>query len=168
MDITSVLLILTVALLATAFIFRPFISRKNWKTSKNENPEHVNKDHDYSSLLAEKERILSAIEELDFDNKLNKVPEDLYPIQRAEFMNRAAEVLKALDEMGVGRDETVGMTASKYSPDNGEYDEVEALIAKRRGEVKVKGKSFCPHCGQPAQASDRFCPKCGKLVRSSA
>lgn len=168
MEISSLLLILTVAMLTMAFIIRPFVNSKTWKTSKKENPEQVNNDHAYSSLLAEKERILSAIEELDFDNKLNKVPEDLYPVQRTEFMNRAAEVLKALDEMGVAQPIPVGMKTGKPRPGNGEYDEVEALIAKRRGEVNAKSKSFCPHCGKPAQASDRFCPKCGKPVRPSA
>ena len=86
METTSILLILTVLLLVAAYIGRPFYikdARYSRKLNPADGAAKDKLDHVHSSLLAEKERILSSIQELDFDYSLHKVPEDLYPDQRA-------------------------------------------------------------------------------------
>ncbi len=104
MELSAILLILTVLILTAVFIARPFFEkgpRKNRKEIKQTGMELADHDHLLSSLLAEKERILSSIQELDFDNTLNKVPEDQYPVQRSELMHQAAVILQKLEELGI-------------------------------------------------------------------
>jgi len=167
METTSILLILTVLLLTAAFISRPFFikdPRYLRKVNPVDGAAKEKMDHIHSSLLAEKERILSSIQELDFDYSLHKVPEDLYPIQRAELLQQAAGLLKELEDMGFLH-ETKSILGSKNSnrvPTG--YDELEEMIAKRRTEVKEKSTGFCPRCGRAIQESDRFCPKCGFTI----
>ena len=167
METTSILLILTILLLATAFIGRPFFVKDARYIRKYNPAEGAAKDkldHIHSSLLAEKERILSSIQELDFDYSLHKVPEDLYPIQRVELLQQAAGLLKELEDMGFAQ-ETKSIINSK-SPNKVStgYDELEEMIAKRRTEKKEKSSGFCPRCGRAIQESDRFCPKCGFTI----
>jgi hypothetical protein len=167
METTSILLILTVLLLTAAFISRPFFmkdARYNRKVTPADGAAKERFDHLHSSLLAEKERILSSIQELDFDNSLRKVPEDLYPIQRAELLQQAAGLLKELEDMGFNQETKPKVNSMSSSKVTTNYDELEEMIAKRRIEIKEKSSGFCPRCGRAIQESDRFCPKCGFTI----
>jgi len=178
MDLGSIFLILGLFVLVTLFISRPFLGHKATVVSPEE--------HDYSSLLAERDRILTALQELDFDFTLGKIPEADYPIQRAAMLEHGAEVLRKLDETRVEtpRDEAEARLeaaivarradaarlqlapngasgrALRYVAD----DNLEVLIASRRRERSEKSAGFCPQCGRPVQQSDRFCPKCGTTL----
>ncbi len=164
MDITSILIVASIGLLTAAFIIKPFFTKS--AALVNESAEQAKRDHIRSSLLAEKERVLSALQELDFDQTLNKIPEEEYPIQRTALMARAAEIMKSLDEMGYKEGGLKPAKGSAASSGQG-YDEVEALIAKRRGETGKHNKGFCPRCGQPTLENDRFCPKCGQALTTA-
>lgn len=167
METTSILLILTVLLLTAAFIGRPFFlkdSRYKRKLNPVEGAAQEKLDHIHSSLLAEKERVLSSIQELDFDQSLHKVPEDLYPIQRAELLQQAAGLLRELEDMGFPRESKSTLNSKNSIKSSAGYDELEEMIAKRRAEVKEKSTGFCPRCGKAIQESDRFCPKCGFTI----
>jgi len=164
MDITSVLLIASIALASAAFILRPFLFGRMDMKEMNKSVENPNREHLRSSLLAEKERILSAIQELDFDQALQKIPEDQYPVQRAEMMEKAAGILKQLDDLEVNQNSSGSSVAPGQKYTTGDYDEVEALIAKHRIEGKRKINEFCPHCGKPITDKDKYCPKCGKPI----
>lgn len=162
MDLASILLILTVLILTAAFVVRPLfekMSRKNRSKGDQTNQEHLR-----SSLLAEKERALNSLQELDFDHSLHKIPEELYPEQRSVLMNQAAGILKQLEELGVPQGTQMSKPASTPTGAQAGYDELEELIAKRKGEIKVRSGGFCPHCGKPVSESDRFCPKCGATI----
>jgi len=117
-----------------------------------------------SSLLAERDRILNAISELDFDNTLGKIPADDYPLRREQLVQRGAEVLRQLDEyQGASAVDSTSArleTALKSGAVN-QDDDLEALIATRRRERQEKSGGFCPQCGGTVVQSDRFCPKCG-------
>ena len=91
MDVGSILLLLALVILVGAFIASPL--RDGGK--KVEQPE-INIE--LSELLAERERVLDAIAELDFDNEMGKVPDALYPVQREALLKRGAAVLRLLDE----------------------------------------------------------------------
>ena len=54
-------------------------------------------DHEWSGLLAERDRLLNALKELEFDHVLGKVPEAEYPQQRASLMQRSVEIMKRMD-----------------------------------------------------------------------
>ncbi len=58
-------------------------------------------DHQRSALLAERDRVLTALQDLDFDNALGKVPVEIYREQRGLLLQTGASVLRRLDEMNV-------------------------------------------------------------------
>jgi hypothetical protein len=178
MDLGSLFLIMALLILVGLFISRPLFERQ--ENTVEAEPE--SRDHERSALLAERDRILNALRELDFDHDLGKIPEEDYPSQRASLLQRGADVLRQLDamqpEMEGMQDETEarieaalasrsagrgqvpasrGVSAAVAAPD----DEMEVLIANRRRVRQGKAAGFCPQCGGPLQKSDRFCPKCG-------
>ena len=177
MDIGSIFLILGLLVLVVLFISRPLFEKQSVSISQTE--------HDLSALLAERDRILTALQELDFDYSLQKIPEGEYPAQRERLIQKGADVLRAIDELQTeqttddaeGRleaaiaarrssidpaDSSTAELVSSTSPVNpAPDDDLEALIAGRRRARNEKAGGFCPQCGGPVQKSDRFCPKCG-------
>jgi hypothetical protein len=186
MDIGSIFLILGLFVLVALFIGRPILERKATPASEE--------DHELSSLLAERDRILNALQELDFDFALGKIPEADFPGQRAALLQRGADILRQLDVLGAvpthedaeareARLEAAiaarradiaggaGAAGLRLAPNGGAGrvvhtpdDDLEAVIASRRRERKEKAVGFCPQCGRPVQKSDRFCPKCGATL----
>jgi hypothetical protein len=175
MDIGSILILFALLLLVGLFIARPILERKSSAVSMEE--------HELSSLLAERDRALTALQELDFDYKLGKIPEEDYPAQRALILQYGAGILRQLDayqpqaaassaeeqlEMVIAarRVEKTGVAtqggngsnpALSIAPD----DSLEVLIANRRRSRQGKTAGFCHQCGSPLQQSDHFCPRCG-------
>jgi hypothetical protein len=94
MDIGSLFLILALLILVGMLIARPLINRKADPMSL----EIDRMDHELSSLLAERDRLLTAIQELDFDYALGKVPEGDYPVQRGILVQQGANVYRLLDQ----------------------------------------------------------------------
>jgi hypothetical protein len=180
MDIGSIFLILGLFILVGLFVARPFLERKAVSVTLE--------DHQVSSLLAERDQILNALQELDFDFTLGKIPEADYPGQRRALLQRGADILRQLDSLrlennqddaearearleaviAARRADAVGLRAAPNgaagrvvrAPD----DDLEAVIASRRREHKEKAGGFCPQCGKPVQKSDHFCPKCGATL----
>jgi hypothetical protein len=142
------------------FVARPFIeARKSINLSSQ--------DQKISALMAERDRVLTALQELDFDNTLGKIPAEDYPVQRAELLQRGAEVLKSLDELtppAKRNDKAVKADGAVAGPSADANDDVESLIAARRSALKGKSGGFCPKCGRPVLVSDKFCPHCGKSI----
>jgi len=187
MDIGSIFLILALLLLVGVFITRPFFERK---VVPGADPQADERDHELSSLLAERDRLLNALQELDFDQALGKIPEEDYPGQRTLLLQQAAEVLRKLDalqassaademearleaaiaarrvtvqpSLAPAQAELVGV--GRVFPVAAPDDDLEILLARRRRERLGKSAGFCPNCGGPVQQTDRFCPKCGATV----
>ncbi len=166
MDIGSVLLILALAVLVGVFIAQPLLEHRSRAVTEAEQQR--------SALLAERDRILTALEELEFDYQLGKIPEEDYPLQRAALLKRGADVLRQLDALEgdtpTGQTDTERLAAAlearraqkqaMLDPD----DEVEALLAARRARKREKAAGFCGQCGAPLHTGDRFCPRCGTPV----
>jgi hypothetical protein len=172
MDIGSILLILALLLLVGLFVSRPLFERRATAVTESE--------HQISALLAERDRILTALGELDFDHDLGKIPADEYPVQRDRLLKNGAQILRQIDafqgETSSSEDsaspwETASqepveeaLHASPPSAISEADEELEALIATRRRVRQDKASGFCHECGGPIQKSDRFCPKCGTTV----
>lgn len=152
MEVSAILLTLGVFLLAAAFVVRPLLG--------DYRPAALN-DRARSHLLAERERLLNALRELDFDYSLGKVPAEEYPLQRAELVRQGAEVMRQLDEINASRRNGRKPEAAQTATD----DVVEERIARRRAERAEKADGFCPHCGKVVLAADRFCSHCGKALK---
>ena len=184
MDLGSIFLILALLVAVMIFVSRPFF--KN--VSKTERTDRSYDDHVMSSLMWERDQILDAIQELDFDHALGKIPDGEYPTQRQVLLDRGIEVLQILDDTTSGEISTgkasesdisnqleaaIATRRQSFQEPDAEFvaqsdtrsidpnDSLEYLIANRRRERKEKAAGFCPKCGGPVQKSDQFCPKCG-------
>ena len=115
MDIGSIFLILALLLLVGLFVSRPLFERRAVAVSREE--------HELSFLMAERDRILTALQELDFDHSLGKIPAEDYPGQRAALLQRGADILRQMDQYG-----------DKVSEADWEA-QMEAAIAARRRET---------------------------------
>ena len=156
MDLGAILLLIGLLAGVTLYLAAPLM-RNQSRTSLEETQE-------VSSLLAERDRILNALQELDFDFKLGKIPAEDYPVQRADLLRVGSAVLKKLDELSSSADRT----PQRKKPDKSEDltdDEIETMLAARRKARKTKSAGFCPRCGKAVLATDLFCPNCGKALR---
>ena len=184
MDIGSILLILALFILVALFIARPLLDHKQSRGRAMQGEPKVSaqvttEEQAYFTLLAERDRVLNALQELDFDYTLGKIPEEDYPGQRAGLVQRGATILRQID--AITQEEVTSaearleaaiaarrITAEQKVPEpNGVSqadDPLEAMIAaRRRSQAKAeKAAGFCARCGNPLQKSDRFCPKCGE------
>ncbi len=147
MELAAVLLLLAVLALVVLFVGRPLVRPVL-------EPQAAPPDE--AALLAERERLLTALQELDFDYALGKIPEADYAAERARLVQRGAEVLRRLDE----RKPRPPARKRRLSD-----EDIEALIAKRRQARREKTGGFCPHCGKPVLRSDKFCPSCGHNLK---
>ena len=183
MDIGSILLILALLVAVIFFIGRPLLDRKAYTVQTTTALE----DHELSSLLAERDRVLIALQELDFDNALGKIPSEDYPYHRADLIDEGSLILRQIDELqpsdsdasaearletaiaarradGALQPAAVSAIAGNGYKSVPPDDEIEALIAKRKRSRTEKATGFCPQCGSPLQQADRFCPKCGYKI----
>jgi hypothetical protein len=164
MDLGSIFLILGILILVLLFISQPLAQHKATAISEEE--------HEYSALLAERDRVINSLQELDFDHTLGKIPEGVYPSQRAILLHRGAALLRQIDEYhGLNNDDNMvarlesEIETSRVEPADTIKapidDELETMIANRRRAREERSGGFCPQCGNPLKQSDRFCPKCG-------
>jgi len=183
MDIGSILLILALLVMVGLFISRPFFERKEPTAVVQLKQE----EHQRSALLAERDRLLIALQELDFDYTLGKIPEEDYPQQRAILIQKGVDTLRQLDALqpeGKVEDADARLEAAIAANradaarpavlPNGRKqvpaaiavpdDDLEIVLANRRRIRQEKATGFCPQCGGPVQKSDRFCPKCGARI----
>ncbi len=176
MDLGAILLLIAAIILIGLFLALPFFDQRRGRRMGVADQEH-------SSLLAERDRLLTALQELDFDNALGKIPAEDYPQQRASLLQRGADVLRKLDTftpqpavqddvesrieaaIAARRADAANVVAVAEAVPAAD-DEVEALISARRSGRKEKSGGFCPKCGKPVLLSDRFCPNCGKAIKA--
>src|SRR5574340_101758 len=176
MDLGSVMLILALALGVGIFVSLPLARRDANEKLVADRKKLDSTDHIRSSLLAERDRLITALQELEFDQALGKIPEEDYPVQRTALVSSGAEVLRKLDELqpdkaGVGSAEdrleaavAARRAETRRAPSNGN-DNLELAINARRRERQEKSGGFCPKCGSPVLSSDKFCSRCGKTLK---
>ena len=91
MDIGTIFFLLAIATLVGMYVGQPFIQRRGRRATQE--------DQEYSGLMAEYDRAVNTLQELDFDNTLGKIPAGDYSKQRAELLAKGAELLRKLDAM---------------------------------------------------------------------
>ncbi len=190
--IGALFMVLAVAFLVGLYIGQPFLRGLNLTAKQKRKPDSDEAERQRSTLLAERDRILTSLQDLDFDYALGKVPDEDYPLQRMAFMEEGAEVLRELDVLEpqsvlkVSAEDRLEAAVAARRADaraNGNNgtalaavgaprrrtlsngsDEVEKMVEARRQNRPEKAAGFCPHCGKPVQKSDKFCSRCGQVI----
>ncbi|HET9910643.1 MAG TPA: zinc ribbon domain-containing protein [Anaerolineales bacterium] len=175
MELTAIFFSLAVLVLVGIYLYSPFMERRARRVTEEE--------HELSALMAERDRVVNSLQELDFDFKLGKIPEEDYPAQRASLLQKGADILRKIDSLappppygrgagGDGQDTETRIEQAiaarradaSVAPAEISDDDIEAMILARRKGRKEKSAGFCPRCGKPVMVSDRFCPACGKSL----
>lgn len=164
MDLGAILILLALVVAVAVFLAAPLM--------RSAHPRSMEDSQDVSELLAERDRIINSLQELDFDHNLGKVPEEAYPEQRADLLQRGAAILQELDTLAPRAASTKSAAsrieqaaaAGERSAEVLADDRIESLVAARRAARRSKSAGFCPRCGKPVLTSDRFCPNCGKSL----
>jgi hypothetical protein len=189
----SLFLVLALFVGVALFIGRPFFQKNLVGTGEGQDQEAASsQEHRLSAYLAERDRVLTALQELEFDYTLGKIPAEDYPEQRAELLKRGSNILRELDRM---------QAVDKY--EMSAEDRIEAAVAVRRADAaqqgsveQTKAQPAVPGLAapemaavgladKPAAAKDSiedmiasrrrqrqektsgFCPKCGRPVLKS-
>jgi zinc-ribbon domain len=173
MELTAIFFSLAILILVGIYLYAPFTERRARRVTEEE--------HELSALMAERDRVINSLQELDFDFKLGKIPEDDYPTQRASLLQKGADILRKIDALTLaspnrreGKEEETEewlekaiaarrADASNAKPEVSD-DDLESMISSRRKGRKNKSAGFCPRCGKPVMVTDRFCPSCGKSL----
>lgn len=119
MDIGSLLLFIALLVCAGLYVARPLFSE----------PE-APLDPQLANLLAEHQRVIDALLELDADWELGKVPEEVYAPQRQQLLAQGSAALRALEHAPL----------EAGAPAPAQADELEALIASYKKKQTKKGK----------------------------
>jgi hypothetical protein len=168
MQITAIFFTLAILILVAIYLYAPFMERRARRVTEEE--------HELSALMAERDRVINSLQELDFDFKLGKIPEDDYPTQRASLLQKGAEILRKIDSIApqpasiqdadarIEKAIAARRADSSVAKPEPNDDDLETMIAARYKARKEKSSGFCPKCGKPVMVSDRFCPSCGKAL----
>jgi hypothetical protein len=135
MDIIALLIGLVLFGACIAYISLPF--RKRQAVAANLSKASLQPE-------AQRETVLAALRDLDFDYKTGKVSDEDYQPLRTQLMMEAAQYIEAEEK---------------------EEHQLEDLIRARRT-MQLQSHLKCQHCDSPIQADQHFCSKCGAAVNN--
>ena len=189
MDIAAIFLTLAILILVAMYLYAPLARRYARPATEEE--------HELSALMAERDRVINSLQELDFDFKLGKIPSEDYPAQRTSLLQKGAEVLRRIDLLEsdrisnseprrAGAQSTTDSSRQKgrrrdvaYSPvlvSEAAEDRIEQAIAARRADASIGRRELTDDKIESMISARRlkrkgksagFCPKCGKAVMVS-
>src|ERR1044072_7216571 len=91
MQITAIFFTLAILILVAIYLYAPFMERRARRVTQEE--------QELSALMAERDRVINSLQELDFDFKLGKNSEGDYPPQRASLVQKGADILRRIDTL---------------------------------------------------------------------
>src|SRR5512133_813614 len=118
MELTAIFFSLAVLVLVGIYLYAPFMERRARRVTAEE--------HELSALMAERDRVINSLQELDFDFKLGKIPADDYPTQRASLLQKGADILRQIDSIAPQSTSSQDVDAR-----------IEKAIAARRADASV-------------------------------
>jgi hypothetical protein len=148
MELGSLLIVIFLFILSGLFILRPFFVH----TGAGGRAGTTIRD----SLVAERERLLHAIEEIDLEYELDKISPEEHTRNRDILLSEAAIVLKELDDLPKS-----GSAKRKKAAPVQKEDDLEIMIADRRKQLKGEISLKCPRCGESVEKGASFCSHCG-------
>lgn len=173
MELGAIFLLLAVLIGVGLFLAAPLLGGSPGGASQE--------SREASTLMAERDRVINSLQELDFDFKLGKIPEEDYPGQRATLLQRGSEVLRRLDALApspqagshgnTDADSRIEEAAAARRADSSSArtpvgdDRIESMLSARRLARRAKSAGFCPRCGKAVLVTDQFCPNCGRALQ---
>lgn len=169
MDIGSLLVVFSIAILAGLYVARPFFSDSFPGTEGEIGESDIDlRETHLLRLLEEKDRVLNELQELDTDSFLGKVDPEEFPRLRDRLKASAATVLQKISELEERLQEEHGKgrvnSRETIMPTSNGRDVIEEMVAARRLTRSEKSAGFCPKCGRAVRKSDMYCPSCGSKV----
>lgn len=172
MDIGSIFIGLALLALVAFVVAQPFLENQGVRERPVTQAE---------ALTAEREQVLDALRDLDFDHAMGKLADEDYTPQRARLLARGVELLKQLDAVTAAAPARPGaaealddqleraVAARRKARAGGASSDPEAqmeaaIAARRAPQPAAAAGRACIQCGAGLQANDRFCPKCGAHV----
>jgi hypothetical protein len=154
MEIGSFLILLAILLPVLAYLAQPIVTGQGVVVS--------GKDRHLSSLEAERESVLSTIQEIDMDYTLGKIEQEDYEAERSALIAQGADTMRQIDALAgeIGPSET--QVADPIDRDL--EAELEARVAVMRKVQDEAAIQYCTKCGTKILESDRFCSSCGADV----
>lgn len=138
-ELGSVLFGLAMAVLVAAYVLRPVAAGGQGSQAGGQ----------ISSLQAEREHLLDALQELDLDHYMGKVLDQDYRPQREALTLQGVQVLRRIDELRVSS-----------GPQDGLEAKLEAAVQELRTVARSEAR-FCHQCGSRVLPADQFCSRCG-------
>ncbi len=148
MNLGSFMVGLAIAIVAFAFVAKPLFTHEGFRVTQE--------DRRLSQLQANRDRLLRGLQELEMDFALEKITQQDYQEQRAQYVGEGAATLREIDEI-TGSSEVFGQARDIDS-------EIEAAVGQLRAEDTSERTRFCPGCGNAVQSDDHFCTNCGESL----
>ncbi len=152
MDLGSLLLAIGLVLLVGLIVARPLLEAA-------QPPETTATHTAQLTALREREAVLAALRDLDFDHVTGKISDEEHAAQRPLLVAQGVAILKQLDEATQNVQQTVPSAAEA---------ELESAVRAARAQLAQPAAPdsapTCPRCGQARQPADRFCAKCGAAL----
>jgi NADH pyrophosphatase NudC (nudix superfamily) len=187
MDLAALFFTLAILVLVAMYLYAPLTQRYTRPIAEEE--------HELSALMAERDRVINALQELDFDFKLGKIPSEDYPTQRTNLLQKGANVLRKIDELTINERSSSKPEAAKHQKKisrrqaklletapgisitaESTEDRLEQAIAARRADSSIRKRELTDDDIESIISARRmkhkeksagFCPKCGKPVLQS-
>ncbi len=176
MEIVVALIGLTMVVIVAVYVAAPFTARSRVIAVSEESLRE--------KLQAERNTVLTALRDLDFDFQTGKLREVDYRATREKYAARGVEILKELDALGDDRKTPAAVAdeieaavqarrKAKTAPSAPKEDDIEVAVRARRQSASGAPQSAfrnpqCPKCGRPIDPSDRFCARCGAALTVEA
>ncbi len=133
MELGAIFVGLAMLVATIPFVVGPFQKKKQY--SNHESTVRLNPGE-------QRQAVLSALRDLDFDFRTGKVSDEDYTALRTQLVSEAALYIQSEKSI--------------------EDDQLEAMIkARKASQSKIQE---CSHCGQKNEAGSRFCSQCGTAV----
>ncbi|GAP61684.1 hypothetical protein ARMA_0107 [Ardenticatena maritima] len=151
MTIETFVALALIALLVT-WAVRPLMRRTGGSDTFQPDPRL----EELETLLFQREAVLNALRDLQFDFSMGKLSEADFRALDARYRMQAAAILKRLDELEQAVD--VPTTDDDRLLDEW-IDRAVAALRQQRGTARA-----CVQCGAPLPVNARFCAQCGTPV----
>nr|WP_290667242.1 zinc ribbon domain-containing protein [Ardenticatena sp.] len=146
----EVFIVLILIAFLVAWTARPLMRRRFVSDASTPNPQL----EELEALLFQREAVLHALRDLQFDRSMGKLSEEDFRQLDARYRAQAAAILKRLDEL----EQAVGGPSTDEDQALDEW--IDQAIAALRQQRAAQAKT-CTRCGAPLSLNARFCAQCG-------